>query len=173
LLVAKYVKSWNTINGMTIWRALHTPGGAVHDWAEDIAKATMEYAIALSPVNNPLNARRPGHAKPGVYKASWKKDRRGSNQSATRRRVYNTADHAMIVEKGRRYTRKRQVFSWSEARGPGTYYPKYGTWKPGPPRPGGKVSTPVTHARSGQRVLERATRAAATEYGVRRSLRIY
>lgn len=129
------------INTYTVWRALHTPGGPVHKWTVNLAETTKRNAIRLAPVNDPLNALHRGGVV-GTYKASFGISGRGSNQFSTRRVVYNSSDHANIVEFGRRAVRGFQTFSWT-------------AW-------GGDIRTVTrTEGRPGKRVLERAARQAA------------
>jgi hypothetical protein len=170
---------WNTINSRAVWRALHAPGAPVSRFVQDLAEDTKDRAEALAPVNDVRNALHRGGVV-GTYKRSFtvQSFRAGSNQHATRRIVANTAKHADIVESGRPYVRRRQVFTWKHAQG-GQYADQQWRKKnPGkkPSRADAeqwyRVSTKQTRARKGQKVLERAVRSVARDYGVRRSLRL-
>ena len=125
------------INGPGIISALNTPGGGVYEWRDKVGEEIWREAISTSPVNEIDNAiHRDGVV--GTYKRAWKWDRRGSNQHRVRARVFNTADHAAIVEYGRRASTKEQTFSWTE-------------WH------GGIQTVGRTKARRGQKVLIHAT----------------
>ena len=179
----RFAASYNTVNSRTIWQATNKPGGIVADYVGDLADLTQDYAVLASPVNNPLNARRPGHHAPGLYKRRWSHRRQAAGRLTVRFVVMNSAPHADIVERGKPFVRKRQVFSWAHARD--SKLLKSGRWGYRP-NPGGRVSTSVVHAwgyrargnpgpiapRQGYRVLERATQAAARDMGHRRSVRI-
>lgn len=105
--------------------ALNTPGGAIFVWRDKVAVRTVEIAFAASPVNDPLNAlhrfgsREFGGMLVGEYKAGWGWDPIGSNGDRVRATIYNTSDHADIVEYGRRASYTREVFSWTGHSPPG------------------------------------------------------
>jgi hypothetical protein len=105
-----------SISNAAVITALNTPGGAVYEWRDEIAKEIMATAFANSPVNDPLNAMHRGGVV-GTYKASWDWDRQGSGGHHVVARVVNTADHAIYVERGRSGSSKMQIFSWTEWEG--------------------------------------------------------
>lgn len=161
--------TYDTISGVTIYKALHAEGGVVDDWMDSIVQQLFEYSKALTVervgdgtgMNNPLNAGHRGGVV-GTYLANWGWDSKGTNRRQSQRRFNNSSPHADIVEFGRPYVRRRQVFTWKDALGPGTF--RNGRWYRGEPRPGGEVSTPRTRARRGQHIVRDATRiVAATE----------
>lgn len=173
--------TFNTINTVSIWKALNAPGQPVSDYTEKISKKVMRLAIAGSPVNHPENAMRPGHHPPGLYKASWRHvPARSNSLSQVAFAVTNLANHAMVVEKGKPYVRKRQVFTWQHARE--SRLLKSGRYGYRKAPPGFLVSTKVVHAwgypsranpspapRRGHRVLEKAASTVAKQEGLRRS----
>jgi hypothetical protein len=137
------------INTATVYRGLHSQRGVVRKWVVDLARTTERNAIRLAPVNEVENAQHRGGIV-GTYKASFGISGRGSNQFSTQRTVYNSADHANIVEFGRRAVFGRQRFSWT-------------VW-------GGDIrSVTRTEGRPGKRVLERAARQAAARKRVPRA----
>jgi hypothetical protein len=102
-----------TINDHAIISALNTPGGAIHEWRDEVGSQIKALAQARSPINNPMNAEHRG-GEVGTYKAGWDWDRRGSSGHHVVARVTNSADHAIYVEYGRSGSRKLQIFSWTE-----------------------------------------------------------
>ncbi len=106
------------VSDRAVISALNTPGGAVHEWRDDTAEKVTFAAIRRSPVGNPLDALHSG-GNVGTYKRSWGFDRVGSNQHRLQFTVFNGAEHADIVEFGRRATSKDQYFAWSMATPPG------------------------------------------------------
>lgn len=106
------------ITDRAIITALNTPGGAVFDWRDDTAEKVGLRAIALSPINNPLDATHRGGLV-GTYKASWGWDRVGSNGHEVRATIYNAAAHADIVEFGRNSSNGPEVFGWTQHVPPG------------------------------------------------------
>lgn len=106
------------ITDRSVISACNTPGGVVFEWRDDVAEKITRAAIIASPVNDPLNAVHRG-GEVGEYQRSWGFDRVGSNQHRVRATIYNGADHADIVEFGRRASFKSQVFSWGEFNPPG------------------------------------------------------
>ena len=109
------------ISDIAIISALNTPGGAVFGWRDDTAVAIIGMAIAVSPQNDPLNAKHRGEMPTGgiSYKAAWGFDRMGSNQHRVRATIYNGSDHADIVEFGRFPSSGIETFAWTEHRPPG------------------------------------------------------
>lgn len=128
------------ISDLLVIKALNTPGGSggVWRWIEAVKRDTIKNAIRIAPTNDPLNAIHRGGVV-GTYRASFRSDGRGSNGHFLRRSIYNTADHARIVEHGRRSTRggRWEVFYWSQ-------------------HPGREIRTRGTSGRHGDHVLERA-----------------
>jgi hypothetical protein len=102
------------ISSAAIITALNTPGGAVRNWSEATARRIRVRAIALTPVNNPLNAIHRG-GKVGEMKAGWRFNNIGTNGHRVRATIFNIADHAYWVEFGRDRSFKREVFTWQHA----------------------------------------------------------
>ena len=100
------------IDDRAIITALNAPGRPVFRWRDEQARAITNRAINTSPVNSPLNAMHRGGAV-GTYKASWGFDRVGSNGHVVRATIFNSADHADIVEFGRRGSSGYERFSWT------------------------------------------------------------
>lgn len=94
------------------------PRGPVWIYREFTMHAALVACVATAPVGNPLNAVHRGGVV-GTYKASFHSDRKGSNQSGLRFSISNSADHAAIVEFGRRTVFADQYFSWSRGKHPG------------------------------------------------------
>jgi hypothetical protein len=143
-------------------------GPPAADFLKTLSESTLRKARSLAPINNPMNAAHRG-GKVGTYKASFKRTKRPVRQgiSVAYMRVVNTAAHASIVESGKPYVRKRQVFTWTKARKSGYQRPKgSGNWVKGRLDPGGMVSTRVVHARKGKKVLERALRYTVARYRI-------
>lgn len=106
------------ITDRAIISALNTPGGDVFKWRDDVAVDTVRIAIGMSPVNDVLDALHRGGVV-GTYKASWGFDRVGSNGHRVQATIYNGADHADIVEFGRRRSWRSETFAWTGHRPPG------------------------------------------------------
>lgn len=133
-----------TVTDVAIIRALNTPGGDVFNWRDEVMAETVRIAEATSPVNDILNTLGPGHAPPGEYIASWGADRIGSNGHEVRATIYNSSDHADIVEYGRSISFGYERFSWTGHSPPGAV----------------DVHQRGTRGRDGQHVLANATAAA-------------
>lgn len=105
---------FDTVTTASFYAATNAPGGLTNTlvarWAWDAAR----YGRNNSPVNDPRNALRRGHAPPGVYKASWKISGSGSNWTKIQRSVGNRAPHADVVEFGHPSTRggRWERYSW-------------------------------------------------------------
>jgi hypothetical protein len=127
------------------------PGGTmgVYPYLDRIASAIITNAKRLAPRGNVLD-RLHDTGKVGTYKRSFEFNRFG-NQSVKRRRVFNTARHAGVVEKGRVASYKYQVFAWSG-------------------RGGRTDEHHPTSARGGLHVLERAAEKVAARRRVRWTL---
>ena len=100
------------VSDRAIITALNTPGGAVHEWRDNVGVDVRDHAFRHAPVNDPLNAMHRG-GDVGVYKASFGFDRLGSSGHHVVARVTNSAAHAIYVELGRSASYKMQIFSWS------------------------------------------------------------
>ena len=87
---------------MLIIKACNTPtgSGGVWRWIEAAKRDVLKNAVKIAPVNNTLNSQHRGGTD-GLYKASFRSNRVGSNGHQLRRTVYNVAPYANIVEKGR------------------------------------------------------------------------
>jgi len=114
------------ISDILIISALNTPGRAVFEWRDDVAKTAIFIATVNAPVNDVLNARhRAGWV--GEYKRSFGFDRQGSNGHRVRAAIYNEAAHADIVENGRRGSFRFERFSWTRHKPPGSVAVHEGT----------------------------------------------
>jgi len=134
------------IEDRAIISALNTPGGAVSNWRNEIAREVTNVAIGTSPVNDVLNAQHRG-GKVGEFKASWGWDSVGSNGHRVRATIYNGARHAEYVEEGRSASFRRQRFSWTG-------------W-------GGDIrDVPSTRGRFGKHILRRALIAVMGSQGL-------
>lgn len=91
------------VTDVAIISAVNTPGGAVHEWRDQVAEAIVQRARLNSPINDVLNAVHRGGAV-GEYLASWETSTVGSNQHRVRAVISNFSDHAVYVEYGRRST---------------------------------------------------------------------
>jgi hypothetical protein len=144
-----------------IIKALNTPGGSggVAREMDRIRRSTIALARLSAPVNNPDDAMHRGGVT-GTYKAAFKSDRKGTNGHYVRRAVFNDADHAIIVEQGRRSTRKDlsllhylRLRSWiRRTGGVPRGWERYSSVHTG----GVIVTSPGTRGRDGQHTLERA-----------------
>ena len=187
--MARWVKSY--FPDALVIRALNTPngsGGVSRDLSRTAFRTKMR-AIALSPRNNPMNATHRGGVV-GTYQRSFKTSGKGSNGHKVLRTIWNTADHAWIVEDGRRDTRFGGRFwhlAWPGHYGTGgnrgvryTYLNtrfvtkggkdidvgKFGKWETfGWTRHGGAIFHYAgTSGRPGQHVLERAFKGSTRKY---------
>ena len=161
--------SFNTVSSRSVWQALNTPGKPVREYVRRMALDTMAEAIENSPTNLVNNAKHRGGVV-GTYKAGWRSDIKGTNLYVVRGRVYNLTRHAPIVEHGKPYVRRRQIFSWQHARAWATH--RVTGERKLLPNPGGMVSTKVVHARKGRHVLAEALKSTAALYHHRRGLGI-
>lgn len=189
--------SFNTINAVSIFKALNLPGQPVNDYCREVALEVARLAKLKAPINNVLNAGHRG-GKVGTYHDSFIIAR--SPVGGLREVTYyaaNRARHAFIVERGKPYVRKRQVFTWEHAvgnpkrvgsRGAKGRFVTTGQGRPAysrPKKPGALVSTPVVHAwgyksvynptpapRRGHRTMEDAATTVAKKRGLRRNLNL-
>lgn len=129
------------INGQTVRLWLNGPGAPVFNWREVAANTALATALAIAPVNNPLNAKHRGGVV-GTYKAGIRMYRTG-NQYGLGFNISATARHSRFVELGRRGSSKKQRFSWSKHSPPGAIW-----------------TVEQTRGRAGQFVIERAVDAA-------------
>ena len=187
--------TFNTINSVAIFKALHLPGQPVNDYAKDVAREVAKLAKLKAPINNPANAEHRG-GDVGRYQRSFivitapRLSLRESSFYAA-----NRAAHAIFVERGKPYVRKRQTFTWVHAvssrklaskRGARGRFATQGRAAfAQKPKPGGRVSTPVVHAwgyrskfnptpapRRGHRTLENAATTVARARGLRRNVNL-
>jgi hypothetical protein len=176
-----------TIDDRLIISALNTPGGGVFRWRDEVGSDIKVTAEAMSPINDPLNARHRGGVV-GTYKAGWDWDRRGSSGHHVVARVTNSADHAIYVEFGRTASSKMQIFSWTawggdirRIGGPrpvptderGRHRFRNRGLSPGEVRFNARISTTLppwagshTGARAGQHILGKATVAVLGSVGI-------
>lgn len=105
-----------TCTDALIISALNTPGGAVHEWRDDVMERIVAHARATSPVNHPMNAAHRGGLV-GTYAAGWHTSRAGSNGHRVRATITNDSDHAVFVEYGRQPSHGYERFSWVVAGG--------------------------------------------------------
>lgn len=161
------VRSRSTISTARVYSALHTPGGPVREWVKDRAEEIKTVAEMRSPVNHPLNALHRG-GKVGIYKASWYTRFSGTNQHGTMFEVGNRANHAIFVEDGRRAAYAWQRFSWRKAQYAGPRKGSNREWYVDP-RPGRSkffVTTNLTNARPGRKILGSTTFAVFKKWGI-------
>lgn len=167
--MAFYVEVRGDENEFAVFQEVYSERGIASRTVKDLADTCLLHALQNSPVGNALNygSGVPAPRFPGQYRASWIRDRRGTNIYNYQIRVSNLADHASVVEEGRRYTRGGQLFTWTKAR--------KGTWKQTGnlyqlidkgPNPGGWVFAKQTSGREGLHVLANAQRYAAARYGL-------
>lgn len=135
------------ISDRGVYIALHGPTGLVSELRDNIQAATMSWALDLAPINHPLNARH-RWGRVGVYKASFRDDRSGSNQHASRFTLFNHADHAYLVEYGRPMTFGYERFAWRKHKPPGAT----------------RAHKRGTRGWDGQHVLRDAVNAAVSEF---------
>jgi hypothetical protein len=100
------------ISDRAIISALNTPGGAIHEWRDQICMEVRATAQATAPINNPENAQHRGGVV-GEYKKGFDWDRRGSSGHHVVGRVTNSQPYAIYVELGRSASAKMQIFSWT------------------------------------------------------------
>lgn len=183
---------WVTVrvSDKLIIKACNTPSGSggVARSMNKTAKKVKLRAVQLSPRNNPMNATHRGGVV-GTYQRSFKTRRYGNGHILVRE-IWNTSDHAAIVEDGRRSTHWGQRFwdsQWPghfktlhrESTGQGERYfdesVRYTYMKnvPGPwetfgwTRKGGAVMHYAgTAGRAGQHILDRAFRWGTRKYAV-------
>lgn len=129
------------INGQTVRLWLNGPGAPVWNWRELAANTALTTALALAPVNNPLNATHRG-GRVGTYKAGIRMHRTG-NQYGLGFNISATAGHSRYVENGRSASSRPQRFGWTGHRPPGAI------WTVG-----------RTRGRAGKKVIERSIAAA-------------
>jgi hypothetical protein len=181
---------WVTVrvSDKLIIKACNTPSGSggVARSMNKTAKKVKLRAVQLSPRNNPMNATHRGGVV-GTYQRSFKTRRYGNGHILVRE-IWNTSDHAAIVEDGRRSTRWGQTF-W-EDRWPGHRHwlgragggmRRYATNKrytytseiPGPwetfgwtKKKGAIMHYAGTSGRTGQHILDRAFRWGTRKYAV-------
>jgi hypothetical protein len=145
-----------TITTATVYKALHTEGGPVQQFATNVGRSATGRARAKSPVDSFMNAgTRWGEV--GVYKASWYSKRTWGNQHASRIEVGNRANHAIFVEEGRRASWHRQTFTWQY----GPARRKYPWMYVGPGR-----RFKMTRARPGKHILRDSMDYALAKYGI-------
>lgn len=110
---------FDTVTTQSVYAATNAPGGITNTLVARYGQKAVTYGRANSPVNAVGNALRPGHAPPGVYKASWYSSFQGTNAYAIRHKVGNRAPHADVVEFGHPSTKggKWEVYSWHAYRG--------------------------------------------------------
>jgi len=103
------------VDDLKVWRQCNRPGGTggVGAYRDAWLSQAKTVAVASSPVNDPLNAVHRGGVV-GTYKASWRVSHDAAPVWVAAGRLSNTADHAIIVEKGRSESRKPQLFSWTK-----------------------------------------------------------
>lgn len=158
------------INDAALIASVQRGSAGVWRWRNKVLRSMEFQAKKIAPVNNPLNAVHRGGVV-GTYKASFDKDKRGSNGYVLRGRLWNYSPHAQYVEYGRSGSSARQVFSWALAN-------RVPTAKGGIPfknltgfqgkqyrQPGVVYTWYHTNAREGQHVLARAGRATARIHG--------
>jgi hypothetical protein len=188
--VAALGKTGVHITTGSVHRAMHTPGGVVHNFDVRLAEAITARAESRSPVNDPLNALhramwgggvprgrsslgfKTQFAVVGTYKKSWDwRMTTGSNRSSSKVLIGNSAPHAEFVEFGRSASYKYQAFSWSKApfikmrRGERPY--KNPGWKWYLITAGGQKSLlDKTNARSGKHILRDSTAKALRKWGI-------
>lgn len=161
-----YIEVRGDMDEFAVFQEVYGPTGIASDVVQKLADTCLRHALQHSPIGNPLDyGAKP--ASPGQYIASWNRDRRGTNVGSYQQRVSNLADHASIVEFGRRHTFGGQRFTWSKARKV-TYRKRGGRFVPvgSTPNPGGLVVTDNTRGREGKHVLANAQRYAAARYGL-------
>lgn len=98
-----------TFTDKTVISALNTPGGAVHDWREEVLADLREEFAMVAPEGVDDN-RSHDRGSAGNYMASQNYDRRGSSGHHVVARMWNSAFYAEAVEFGRRSTRGEE--SW-------------------------------------------------------------
>jgi hypothetical protein len=119
----------------------------VYVFLDRFAEGVVRRAKAIAPIGDELDRLHDGGV-PGTYYRGFGFSRFGSNQSKVRRQIWNTAPHAVYVEKGRTQSFKYEKFATK-------HLPYKRVIK--------KYGTPT---RSGDRVMERAIRAEATRRGL-------
>lgn len=150
---------FDTVTTQSVYAATNAPGGITNTLVARWAHDAQRYGRNNSPVNNPLNAARPGHLPPGVYKASWNISGSGTNWAAIRRKVGNRAPHADVVEFGHPSTKggRWEKYSWAALGGYTIATRGTGAWKSG-------IGTVTGNGRRGYGLIRRAGQYSAYKH---------
>lgn len=145
-----------TITTATVYKALHTPGGNVQQFATRVGRSATGKARQWSPTNDVYSAMHRGGVV-GTYKASWYSKRIQGNQHASKIEVGNRANHAIFVEEGRMPSWRRQAFTW-----------RFGPSRRGYPwmyvGPGRRFKK--TRGRAGRHILRDSMAWSLAKYGI-------
>lgn len=155
----RYGYWYETITTRSFYAVTNAPGGLTNTLAARWAFDGMRYGRNNSPVNSPLNAARPGHAPPGLYKASWNTSGRGSNWAKLTRSIGNSAPHADVVEFGHPSTKggRWEKYAWAALGGNIIATRGTGAWRSG-------LGTVTGNGRRGYGLVRRAGQYSAYKH---------